>query len=150
MVITETYPEIEAWYHCPAKAQKFMVTAIDDHANTVEIQYFDGTIDEMEHDTWYLLDIERVETPEDWTGPIDNIEKDDLNPVGTEMQGRDWAEPYDEEGEKLRAGPVIPEDEEDYPEEDWEDDLPDIDMPYVDLPDEDLIEDDEELWQEEE
>lgn len=104
-MITEASPIIDAWYHYPAKAQKFMVTAIDDHSSTVEIQYFDGTIDEIDLDSWFILDIERVEAPEDWTGAIDNIEKDDLNPVGTEMQRNDWESSYDEEGEKYRAGP---------------------------------------------
>lgn len=118
-MVTEAFPEIGAWYHYPAKLQKFMVTAVDDHAATVEIQYFDGTIDEIELNTWYVLNIERVEAPEDWTGPIDNIEKDDLNPVGTEMQREDWAEPYNEDSEKRRAGPRQPDDDEE-PEDNWD------------------------------
>lgn len=117
-MITEAFPEVDAWYHYPAKSQKFMVTAIDDHTATVEIQYFDGTIDEIELDTWYVLNIERIEAPEDYTGPIDNIERDDLNPVGTEMLSEDWAEPYDEESEKRRAGPGRA-DEDDEESGDW-------------------------------
>jgi hypothetical protein len=98
-------PIIDSWYHYPEKAQKFRVNAIDEHTDTVEIQYFDGTLDEIEMSEWYAFDIERIEAPEDWTGPVDNIEKDDLNPVGTEMQREDWDAPYEEEDEKLRAGP---------------------------------------------
>lgn len=56
----------------------------------MEIQYFDGNIDEFELTTWYTLEIEPIETPEDWTGPLNNIEKDDLTPIGTEMQHEDW------------------------------------------------------------
>ena len=118
-MISDTDPIIDEWYHHPAKAQKFKVTALDDHAATVEIQYFDGNIDELDIDTWYGLDIERIEAPEDWTGPMDNIEKDDLNPVGTEMQREDWETPYSEEDEKRRAGPRIPVEEEGEPEDDW-------------------------------
>jgi len=92
-----------------------MVTSIDENTANIEIQYFDGTIDEIDHNNWFALDIERIEPPEDWTGPMDNIEKDDLNPVGTEMQREDWGTPYDEEGEKQRAGP---REEEDDKEED--------------------------------
>jgi hypothetical protein len=36
---------------------------------------------------------------------MDNIERDDLNPVGTEMQREDWDAPYTEETEKQYAGP---------------------------------------------
>ncbi len=102
-----TDPIIAQWYHYPQKAQKFQVTAIDDHFDTVEVQYFDGTIGEFELTTWYAMEVEPVATPEDWTGPMDNIEKDDLNPVGTEMQREDWDAPYDEEMEKTSAGPRI-------------------------------------------
>ena len=60
-MISEFDPIIEAWYHFPAKAQKFKVTALDDDAATVEIQYFDGNIDEIDLDAWYDLDMERIE-----------------------------------------------------------------------------------------
>lgn len=121
---SEADPIIEAWYHHPEKAQKFKVTALDDHTGTVEIQYFDGSIGEFELETWYDLDIERIEAPEDWTGPIDNIEKDDLNPVGTEMQREDWDSPYQEVDEKRRAGHRTPDAELQEPEDDWAEGLP--------------------------
>ena len=102
-------PIIDQWYHYPQKAQKFQVTAIDDVAATIEVQYFDGTLDEFEFTEWYAMEAEPVATPEDWTGPMDNIERDDLGPVGTEMQPDDWQSPYDEEMEKTSAGPRSPE-----------------------------------------
>ena len=116
---SEVDPIIDEWYHYPAKAQKFKVIALDDQAATVEIQYFDGSIGEFDLDTWYGLDMERIEAPEDWTGPMDNIEKDDLNPVGTEMQREDWEAPYSEEDEKRRAGPRTTAEEEEEPGDDW-------------------------------
>jgi hypothetical protein len=105
-------PVINQWYHYPQKAQKFQITAIDGRAETVEIQYFDGNLDEFDLTTWYALEMERVEEPEDWTGPMDNLETDDLNQVGTEMLREDWAAPYDEELEKMEAGPRITEEEQ--------------------------------------
>jgi len=116
---SEADPIIDAWYHYPAKAQKFKVTALDERTATVEIQYFDGNIDELDLDTWYGLDIERIEAPEDWTGPMDNIEKDDLNPVGTEMRREDWEAPYREEDEKQRAGPREPDETREESEDEW-------------------------------
>lgn len=105
-------PIINQWYHYPQKSQKFQVTAIDDKAETVEVQYFDGNLDEFELSIWYAMEVERIEEPEDWTGPMDNIEKDDLNPVGTEMLREDWEAPFDEELEKQEAGPRLSEEEE--------------------------------------
>ena len=61
---SEADPIIDEWYHHPEKAQKFKVTALDEHTATVEIQYFDGTIDELDLNTWYKLDMERIEPPE--------------------------------------------------------------------------------------
>ena len=107
-----TDPLIGQWYHYPEKSQKFMVTAIEEDAGTVEIQYFDGTIDEFELDEWSSLQAETIAEPEDWTGPMDDIETDDLNPVGTEMSDEDWEAPYDEESEKRSAGPRYSDEEE--------------------------------------
>jgi hypothetical protein len=43
---------------------------------------------------------------------MDNIERDDLTPVGTEMRREDWDAPYDEEMEKTSAGPRISDEEQ--------------------------------------
>jgi hypothetical protein len=109
---SSTDPLIGQWYHYPEKAQKFVVTAIEDGAGTVEVQYFDGTIDEFDLDDWSELRAETIAEPEDWTGPMDDIETDDLTPIGTEMSAEDWDAPYDEEGEKRSAGPRYSDEEE--------------------------------------
>ena len=93
-------PVVESWYHHAEKAQKFLVTAIDDHSDSVEVQYFDGTLDEFDLSTWYAMDVEPVEAPEDWTGPVD---MDDLSSINAEMTDEDWKAPYNEEMEKSHA-----------------------------------------------
>jgi hypothetical protein len=93
-------PVVESWYHHSEKAQKFLVTAIDEHSDSVEVQYFDGTLDEFELSTWYAMDVEPVEAPEDWTGPVD---MDDLSSIDAEMTDADWDAPYNEEMEKSHA-----------------------------------------------
>ena len=89
-----------------------MVTAIDDDAGTVEIQYFDGAIDEFDLQDWSEMQAEEIAEPEDWTGPMDDIEIDDLNPVGNEISEEGWEEPYDEEDEKLSTAPPYSDEEE--------------------------------------
>ena len=93
-------PIVDSWYHQAEKAQKFLVTAIDEHSDTVEIQYFDGTLDEIDLVTWYAMDVELVEAPEDWTGPVD---MEDLASIDAEMSSEDWEAPYNEEMEKMSA-----------------------------------------------
>ncbi|MGB5260448.1 MAG: DUF6763 family protein [Gammaproteobacteria bacterium] len=116
---TEADPIIDAWYHYPAKAQKFRVTALDEDNATIEIQYFDGAIDELDNETWYELDAERIEAPEDWTGPMDNIEQDDLDLADREMSREDREAPYMEVDEMKRAGPREADESFDTGEDDW-------------------------------
>jgi len=103
-------PIINQWYHYPEKSQKFKVVALDLQDNTIEIQYFDGTVDEMEMVTWYGSRMEGVEAPEDWTGAMEYLEIDDRSSTGTEMSGEDWSAPYDEILEKENAGPIKSDD----------------------------------------
>lgn len=83
-------PMVDAWYQHLDKGDKFEVVAIDDANGLVEIQYFDGNMDELDIDAWRHLKIELIEPPEDWTGPIDDIETDDLGYTETDMQPEDW------------------------------------------------------------
>ena len=47
------------------------MVAVDDGDSTVELQHFDGTIEEMEFDVWRDMDLEPAEAPEDWSGSVD-------------------------------------------------------------------------------
>lgn len=121
---TEADPLVDQWYRREDKGQTFQVVAVDETAGVVELQHFDGDVEELDLDTWYQLDLQPVEPPEDWSGPLDVGELDDL--TGTEITDtaeRDWAEPL-EEIVKPEEIPTeeLPEDERDdwgegYPEE---------------------------------
>jgi hypothetical protein len=71
-------PEIGQWYQDLDKGELFQVTGVDDKSASVEVQYFGGDLDEVELDSWDELPLALAEPPEDWTGPMDDIEKDDL------------------------------------------------------------------------
>lgn len=103
---------IGQWYHYPEKSEKFMVTAIEDSTGTVEVQYFDGTIGEFDLTDWKSMRAEDIAEPEDWSGPMDDIEIDDLNSLGNEPSEEGWEEPYEEEAEKRSAGPTYSDEEE--------------------------------------
>src|SRR3989344_2293815 len=89
-------PVISQWYRHLDKGQQFYVTAIDDREGTIEIQHFDGDVEEVDFDDWRMLAIEPIEPPEDWTGPVDDVERDDLGYSETDMSEEDWSEPLEE------------------------------------------------------
>lgn len=97
---TNQEPVVSQWYRHLDKGQQFYVTAIDEKEGTVEIQHFDGDVEELDLEEWYALEIEPIETPEDWTGPIDDVERDDLGYTDTGMSEPDWTEPLDEWSEE--------------------------------------------------
>ena len=69
-VIPVPNPTIGQWYR-RTNGQLFEVVAVDDDDQTIELQFFDGTIDEVDRETWSKLLIERVAAPEDWSGSVD-------------------------------------------------------------------------------
>ncbi len=54
----------------------FEVVAVDDHDGTIDIQHFDGTLEETEPDGWIAMLAEPAEAPEDWTGSVDVVVED--------------------------------------------------------------------------
>ena len=71
-------PEIGQWYRHLDKGEVFQVVGLDEEAGTVEIQSFGGDVDEIDESSWDALPFALTEPPEDWTGPMDDIERDDL------------------------------------------------------------------------
>lgn len=85
---TEADPIIGNWYRDSETGDEFEVTALDEETAAVEVQYFDGSIEELELDAWYTLSLEPIEAPEDWTGPLDDVEQDDLGYSETDIGAR--------------------------------------------------------------
>ena len=93
----ELDPIIGNWYRHLDKGQMFQVIAFDDSDATVELQHFDGDIEEVSLPAWHAMDLEISEAPEDWTGPMDDVERDDLGySSDTVMSNEDWRAPLQE------------------------------------------------------
>jgi hypothetical protein len=73
-------PEIGDWYSLRG-GELFEVVAIDDADGTIEVQYFDGTLEEIDIEDWktqYSVgEIEQAEAPEDWSGSVDVDSEDE-------------------------------------------------------------------------
>jgi hypothetical protein len=67
-------PTIGQWYRVSGD-KEFEVVALDDDDGTIEIQYFDGTVEELDREDWDSQwlegQIETAEAPEDWRGSVD-------------------------------------------------------------------------------
>jgi hypothetical protein len=89
----ELDPQVDQWYAHLDKGQRFYVTAINEDENTVDVQHFDGDVEEISLDEWRDLDIELSEEPENWAGALDIAEQDDLGTEVTDTSAEDWTEP---------------------------------------------------------
>ncbi len=73
--MTAPPPIIGSWYQLP-EGDLFEVVAWDPQEQTVEIQFYDGTIDEYDVESWSQLGIHPAEPPEDWSGSLDVVSED--------------------------------------------------------------------------
>jgi len=71
-------PVVGQWYNHLDKGDLFQVVALDEESGWIEIQEFDGDLDEIDLEEWRQMSIEAAAPPEDWTGPVDELEQDDL------------------------------------------------------------------------
>ena len=93
---TENDPIVDNWYNHLDKGQRFYVVAVDEEGGFVEIQHFDGDVEEVSLEDWYKMNIELGEAPENWFGAVDVGEVDDLGTEVTDTQSGDWTEPLQE------------------------------------------------------
>lgn len=75
-------PVIGNWYRIQG-SERFEVVAFDEDDGTIELQYFDGTVEEMDVEDWQAEHeagtLEEVEAPEDWSGSVDvDPDEDDM------------------------------------------------------------------------
>lgn len=63
-------PRVGEWYQSP-DGDTFEVVASDAEGQTVEVQFFDGTIEEYDFETWSELGLRPAQPQEDWSGSMD-------------------------------------------------------------------------------
>jgi hypothetical protein len=88
-------PIVGEWYRDGAR-ELFEVVAIDDADESIEIQYFDGSVAGMDFETWYdrLRDehLETADAPEDWSGAVD-VEAENLGLAAEDVPRLNWGDP---------------------------------------------------------
>ena len=74
----------------------FEVVAVDEDDRTIEIQHFDGTVEEFEVDAWNELPLVEVQPPEDWSGSVDMDREDyETNSNSDTIPETDWSDALD-------------------------------------------------------
>jgi hypothetical protein len=72
-------PEVGEWYRTRTGGS-LEVVAVDVDDGTIEVQHFDGTVEEYELDDWEAQrangEITGAEAPEDWSGSVDVDDED--------------------------------------------------------------------------
>jgi len=91
---TRFEPEVGNWYK-DEEGMSFEVVAADEAGGTVEIQYFDGAVEELDAEAWYAMELVPREPPEDWSGPFDDLVRDDLGDTDEVIHPQSWSGPLD-------------------------------------------------------
>ena len=86
-------PTIGNWYRIQG-GESFEVVAYDEDDGTIELQYFDGTVEEMDIEDWDAQwndgALEAAEAPEDWSGSVDvEVSDEDGRGAGSDSVGDD-------------------------------------------------------------
>jgi hypothetical protein len=65
------------WYLDRQSGNVFQVVSVDDDGS-IDVQFADGAVAEYLVDEWKSMSLARGEQPEDWAGPYDDLEADDI------------------------------------------------------------------------
>lgn len=85
-------PEVGTWYRDLA-GRVFEVVAEDAEDGSIEIQHFDGTVEELDAGEWRSILPRDIDPPEDWSGAMD-------------LSAEDFLEEYDAESEEKSMDPL--------------------------------------------
>jgi hypothetical protein len=75
---TPIRPQSGEWYLDRHSGSAFQVVGIDEEEGSIDVQFADGTVDEIVLEDWKAMSLARSEQPEDWAGPYDDLEADDI------------------------------------------------------------------------
>ncbi|MDH5301289.1 MAG: hypothetical protein OEW58_08010 [Gammaproteobacteria bacterium] len=98
-MLNELSPIVDQWYQHPDQGQPFLIVDIDDDAEAIEIQYFDGTMDELSFSEWEGMTIEECATPDSWSGGLEEPDAE-IDEITAEFldDDDDWNNSYETMG----------------------------------------------------
>lgn len=75
-------PQIGNWYQRWDTDELFQVTGLDEEADTISFQVFNGDLSEIERESRRALPVTLAQPPQQHRGPMDDVGMDDAGPVG--------------------------------------------------------------------
>lgn len=92
-------PSIDIWYKTP-NGDIFEVVAIDQHEDAIEIQYLDGSVEELDADAWQSVEPEVINPPHEAMAADyeeeGEFEEDYRDIVDLDSNDREWSGLFDE------------------------------------------------------
>ncbi len=88
-------PTVGGWYKNMVTGETFEVVALADDGQNIEIQFFEGEVAELESEIWDELVLSPLPPPEDFSGPYDDLEPEDIESDGS-ANGHRWNNPLDQ------------------------------------------------------
>jgi hypothetical protein len=96
MLRTHELPVVGSWYWDVDHSLQFEIVASDSDG-AIEIQYFEGELEELDTETWFSMNVVSISAPNDWSGPyeIDKDEFTDFTDDHAQDPNSDLANPID-------------------------------------------------------
>ena len=69
-------PHVGKWYQDAEEDLVFEVVAVDEYGGTIEIQYLEGEVSELDLETWQQLILLPAQPPEDWRASYEMSSED--------------------------------------------------------------------------
>ena len=88
-------PSVGSWYKNMETGESFEVVAFADDGANIEIQYFEGEVAELDSDTWAEMVLSPLPPPEDFSGPFDDLEPEEIEIDGS-AKGPQRGNPLDQ------------------------------------------------------
>ncbi|MEP5765589.1 MAG: DUF6763 family protein [Halieaceae bacterium] len=85
-------PVVGTWYKDLQTGATFEVVAWDPAGRTVETQHIDGEVSEYDLDSWRQLLLVNVEEPEDWRNPYE-LDGEESHDPDLPYHPEDWSGP---------------------------------------------------------
>jgi hypothetical protein len=126
---SELEPIVGDWY--TYRGKDFTVIDVDEDEGIVEIQYASGTVQQVDLNAWYDMDLEPSEEPEDWNKDVEeDVIESDESPRGLRWKDEDEDEDEDDDDDEDDDEDWEDDEEEDELEDEWRDRRSDEDDSY--------------------
>lgn len=88
-------PIIGQWYRNATLSDIFEIVAVDSDESLIEIQYFDGQIEELDLEYWHQYPSIEIAAPEDFSGAYEIPKEDLLDYKDEVIHPEQWNSPLD-------------------------------------------------------